>query len=197
MEALDRVDRDRDAARPSERASSTTSSGTSSATKSLIRSLPSTVAPEVTAMCDDSPTIGARGGATLRSRAHGSCRGRPGARCERTSRRPDRRRGRRRGRRASPRVPPPGPATPVTATATSAPSRSRAPAAIAAATSADTAPCSAMSSAGTPSPASFTPFAYATTDPRNTSLEPGTPVSRDATMPPVHDSAVARVSPRE
>ncbi len=89
-----------------------------------------------------------------------------------------------------------GPATPVTATATSAPRRTRAPVAIAAATSSETAPCSAMSSAGTPSPASFTPFAYATTEPTKTSLAPGTLVSREATMPPVHDSAVASVRPR-
>ena len=43
-------------------------------------------------------------------------------------------------------VPPPGPATPVTATAMSAPSRARAPLAIAAAVSAETAPCVASTS---------------------------------------------------
>ena len=37
----------------------------------------------------------------------------------------------------------------------------------------------------------FTPFAYATTPPTKTSLDPATDVSRAATIPPVHDSAVA------
>ena len=48
-------------------------------------------------------------------------------------------------------VPPPGPATPVTAIPTSTPSSSRTPSAIAPATSADTAPCAASSDSGTPS----------------------------------------------
>src|SRR5438105_8734116 len=93
-------------------------------------------------------------------------------------------------------VPPPGPAMPVTATATSAPSRSRAPRAIASATSADTAPCAARSSSGTPSAACFTSFAYATMPPAKTSLAPGIEVRRCATIPPVSDSADARRSPR-
>ena len=42
----------------------------------------------------------------------------------------------------------------------------------------------------------FTSFAYATIAPRKTSLEPGTSVSRLATCPPVHDSAVTSESPR-
>ena len=42
----------------------------------------------------------------------------------------------------------------------------------------------------------MTSFAYATTPPRKTSLEPATDVSRAATSPPVHDSAVASVRPR-
>ncbi len=42
----------------------------------------------------------------------------------------------------------------------------------------------------------MTAFAYATTEPRKTSLAPGTAVRRAATMPPVQDSAVASVSPR-
>ena len=42
----------------------------------------------------------------------------------------------------------------------------------------------------------MTALAYATTPPRKTSLEPATDVSRAATSPPVHDSAVASVSPR-
>ena len=46
------------------------------------------------------------------------------------------------------RVPPPGPATPVTAMPTSTPSRERTPFAIAAATSAETAPCSRRSARG-------------------------------------------------
>ena len=62
---------------------------------------------------------------------------------------------------------------PVTETATSAPSRSRAPAAIAAAVSAETAPYRSSVSRGTPSSRSFTSFAYATIEPRKTSLEPG------------------------
>ena len=48
---------------------------------------------------------------------------------------------------------------------------------------------------GTPSSSRFTSFAYATTPPSTTSLEPGTDVSRAATRPPVHDSAVASVKP--
>src|SRR4051812_45318847 len=92
-------------------------------------------------------------------------------------------------------VAPPGPATPVTATATSAPSRSRAPAAIAAATSAETAPCWAISSSGTPSSELFTSSAYATMPPTKLALEPVTSVRRAATMPPVQDSAVASRRP--
>ena len=64
------------------------------------------------------------------------------------------------------------------------------PAAMAAAVSGDTAPCSCRMSSGTPSSAILTSFAYATIPPRKTSLEPGTDVSRAATSPPVHDSAV-------
>ena len=92
-------------------------------------------------------------------------------------------------------LPPPGPATPVTAIPTSVPSRSRTPAAIAAATSADTAPCADEDVLGHPSSAIFTSFAYATMPPRTTSLDPGTSVSRAATIPPVQDSAVASVKP--
>ena len=70
------------------------------------------------------------------------------------------------------------------------------PAAIACAASAETAPCSLEDRrAARRARSSFTPFAYATTPPRKTSLEPGTLVSRAATRPPVHDSAVASVSP--
>ena len=46
--------------------------------------------------------------------------------------------------------PPPGPATPVIATVSSASERASAPSAIARATGSDTAPCRAISSAGTP-----------------------------------------------
>src|SRR5882724_489237 len=53
-------------------------------------------------------------------------------------------------------LPPSGPAMPVTATATSTRRRSRAPVAIAAAVSADTAPCRARTSGGTPSSPAFT-----------------------------------------
>ena len=67
---------------------------------------------------------------------------------------------------------------------------------MAAAVSAETAPCSRSISAGTPSSAAFTSFAYETIAAEKTSLEPGTEVSRAATSPPVHDSAVASVSPR-
>src|SRR6266550_333742 len=93
-------------------------------------------------------------------------------------------------------LPPPGPAMPVTATETSARSRFRAPTAIAAAVSADTAPWRDRTSGGTSSSLAFTSSAYATTAPTKTSLEPGTEVSRSATMPPVHDSAAPSVSPR-
>src|SRR5207342_96912 len=87
-------------------------------------------------------------------------------------------------------VPPPGPATPVTAIPTSTPSRDRIPSAIAAATSAETAPCSAINSSATPSWPTLTSSAYAITEPAKTSLDPGTSVRRAATSPPVHDSAV-------
>ena len=50
-------------------------------------------------------------------------------------------------------VPPPGPAIPVIPIPTCAPKRSRAPSASAAATSGETAPCAAISSAGTPASA--------------------------------------------
>ena len=67
---------------------------------------------------------------------------------------------------------------------------------MAAATSADTAPCSSITRVGTPRLASFTSSAYATTEPTKTSLAPGMAVSRAATIPPVHDSAVASFRPR-
>ena len=56
-------------------------------------------------------------------------------------------------------VPPPGPATPVIATAVSAPKRLSAPAAIAWATSAETAPCAAISAASTPRSATLASLA--------------------------------------
>src|SRR6266508_5818797 len=93
-------------------------------------------------------------------------------------------------------LPPPGPAIPVTATASPAPSRSRRPVAIAAAVSAETAPWRSSTCSETPSSRAFTSSPYATTPPRKTSLAPGTEVIRSATIPPVHDSAVASVSPR-
>src|SRR5262245_16836306 len=93
-------------------------------------------------------------------------------------------------------LPPPGPAIPVTASAISARRRSRAPAAIASAVSAETAPCRCRVSSGTPSCADLTLSAYETTDPTNTSLDPGTEVRRSATIPPVQDSAVASFRPR-
>ena len=49
---------------------------------------------------------------------------------------------------------------------------------------------------GTPRRSYFTFEAYDTTPPTNTSLAPGTEVSLAPTMPPVSDSAAARVWPR-
>src|SRR5262245_2963287 len=95
-----------------------------------------------------------------------------------------------------PSLPPAGPAIPVTASATSAWRRLRAPVAIAAAVSAETAPCRCRVSSETPRSADLTLSAYETTDPTNTSLDPGTEVRRSATIPPVHDSAVASFRPR-
>src|SRR5436190_579748 len=69
-------------------------------------------------------------------------------------------------------------------------------AALAAAASAETAPWVSRISRGTSSSAALTSSAYATTAPRKTSLEPATAVRRPAARPPVHDSAVERVSPR-
>ena len=51
----------------------------------------------------------------------------------------------------------------------------RTPSAIAWATSADTAPCSSITPAGTPSWSTLTSFAYATIPPRKTSLDPESP----------------------
>ena len=62
---------------------STASAGISSATKSRIRSSLSTVPGAFTCPCDDSPTIGGRGGARPPSRDPGSCLGRREARCAR------------------------------------------------------------------------------------------------------------------
>ncbi len=77
-----------------------------------------------------------------------------------------------------------GPATPVRASPTSASSTRRAPCAISsAAVSLTTGPSL------TPSNCCFTSVAYDTIDPRNTVLEPGTPVRRAPTNPPVTDSA--------
>ena len=85
---------------------------------------------------------------------------------------------------------------PVTATATSDRSCILAPDAIAAATSAETAPWRSRSSFGTPRRWCFERIRVVTTEPAKTSLDPGTDVIRSATIPPVHDSAVASVSPR-
>ena len=86
---------------------------------------------------------------------------------------------------------------PVTDTATSAPSRARAPRAIAARRlGGDRAVLAQQRSPERRARPAFTASAYETIPPRNTSLEPGTDVSRAATSPPVHDSAVASVSPR-
>ena len=78
---------------------------------------------------------------------------RPGRRSRRSAgRRPRSRRRRRRTSAppASTAIPPSGPAIPVTETARSAPVRSRPPVAIAIATWAETAPCAARTSSGTP-----------------------------------------------
>ena len=74
-------------------------------------------------------------------------------------------------------------------------SRVARPRSVASESSGDTAPCARISSSGTPSSFTFTTSAYETTAPVKTSLEPATDVSRAATMPPVHDSAVASVKP--
>ena len=89
-----------------------------------------------------------------------------------------------------------GPAEPVRPRATSAPSTERAPSAIATPTGSLTTPWAAIMSAGTPSSDSFTSVAYATIEPRNVRLEPGTDVIRPATRPPVADSAMPSVQPR-
>ena len=74
--------------------------------------------------------------------------------------------------------------------------RERTPSAIATATCAETAPWASSTSAGTPSSCSLTAFEYATTPPTRYADDPGTSVTTWATRPPVHDSAVATVSPR-
>ena len=174
-------------------------SGTSSARKSLIRSSSPTVAARAHAeVCRLSNNRRTRWSAAAVARPRIISRS-PGSSVRTaTPRRPARRRGRTRGPRACRRCRPPGPATPVTATATSAPSRSRAPCGHRGRRPPPTPRrASRASSAGhaevsPPSPRSRT----RRRDPTKTSLAPGTAVRRAATMPPVHDSAVASVSPR-
>ena len=72
----------------------------------------------------------------------------------------------------------------------------RAPCAMAAATSADTAPCVAISVAGTPSSRLLHLVRVGDDAAAKHIAAPATSVSRSATSPPVHDSAVARVRPR-
>lgn len=69
------------------------------------------------------------------------------------------------------------------------------PSAIARATSSLTAPCSRISSSGTPSRRTFDAFEYVTTDSSSTAETPGTSVSLWEISPPVHDSATASVFP--
>ena len=65
--------------------------------------------------------------------------------------------------------------------------------AITRATSSETAPFSAISSAGTPSRSAFAALLYVITPRSKYALEPGTSVSRAESWPPVHDSATAIV----
>jgi len=88
-------------------------------------------------------------------------------------------------------MPPPGPATPVIASDTCARLLRRAPSAIARATCSLTAPCLSMRSAGTPIISVFAWFEYVTKPRSNHPLLPEISVMAVATMPPVHDSAVA------
>ena len=99
---------------------------------------------------------------------------------------PPRRRGTGRGRRCPPARPPAlsGPATPVTETATSQPSTRQAPRAMAMAASSDT-----TGPSGTPTRRASPRWRRTRPTPRNTSLAPGTSVSRAAMSPPVTDSA--------
>ena len=93
-------------------------------------------------------------------------------------------------------VPPPGPATPVTATADVGAERSpRARCHRGRRLGRDGAVLGEQLAPARRAPAALTSSAYATTPPTKTSLEPGTDVSRAATRPPVHDSAVASVQP--
>src|SRR5918995_1888142 len=92
-------------------------------------------------------------------------------------------------------LPPSGPAMPVTATAVSAPNRFSAPAAMASATGSDTAPCSLISRGSTWSSSTFASLAYATPPPATYADDPGRSVSRAASSPAVHDSAVASRRP--
>lgn len=93
-------------------------------------------------------------------------------------------------------VPPPGPAYPVRLTAISASKRDRAPSAIARAHGSLTAVNSLSTSQGTPNTRCLTSSQYVTAPPRSTVLAPGIPAMLEATMPAVHDSAVATVTPR-
>gem|GEM_PF-3851347 len=92
-------------------------------------------------------------------------------------------------------LPPPGPATPVTATDTSAPLALSAPRAMAAAVSPLTTPYSSITLPGMESSRFFASTLYETIPPQNTSDEPGIAVIACAIMPPVNDSAVTRRSP--
>src|SRR5205814_395168 len=91
-----------------------------------------------------------------------------------------------------PRVAPPGPAMPVTAMLASVEKSRCAPSAIARTVSSETDPCACSVSSGTLRAAVLMTSAYATTPPMNVSEAPGMSVTRVATMPPVHDSAMPR-----
>ena len=94
-------------------------------------------------------------------------------------------------------VPPPGPAMPVMPTPTSAPALARAPSASASATSAETAPTRSISAGSTPASADL--GLVGVDDERRRARSPTSRRARSAapaSSPPVHDSAVAIVSPR-
>ena len=91
-------------------------------------------------------------------------------------------------------VPPSGPAIPVVERANVVPLRCSAPSAMARATSSLTAPATEISSAETPNVRVFASLEYVTFPSINTAEDPGTSVTRFASNPPVHDSAVAKVA---
>src|ERR1051326_3080837 len=92
--------------------------------------------------------------------------------------------------------PPPGPAMPVMPTPYVVPKRSRMPRASAIATSSETSPCSAISAGATLAKSCFAFAVYTTAPPMKKAEVPATSVRRDASSPPVHDSAVATLAPR-